>query len=367
LSAVPTKIRFLTDSSSDPFSVALRTRVDKYFTDRKLSKFCNTEMVVKSLIYFVGFWGIYGVIMSGSVSPIGMLFLAMFLGLLTAGIGFNIGHDAIHGAYSSKKWVNDLMSHSFTTMGADISLWRLLHNVVHHTYTNIPEVDGDLDPVPWLRFDHVRKHKWYHRFQHIYAPLLYTATSLVWVFKKDYQFARRRKHLVHNFPARTLQENLQMIGFKLLYYFAFIGAPLLFLDLPWYQILIGFIAMHMACGLALAVVFQLGHIVEGPSFPTFHDSPAGIQNSWLAHQLDTTADFGATSHVMEWLFGGLNCQVEHHLFPKICHVHYRHLSPIVAATAKEFGLTYHAYPSFWSAMRSHFRLMKQLGRPEFRT
>jgi linoleoyl-CoA desaturase len=354
------KIKFAPTETDDAFGKELRDRINHYFLKNNLSKKFNSLMLLKSFIYLALFFSIYGSILLGGFSYGTTIILWMFLGALTAGIGFNIGHDANHGAYSSSEWINRFMGASFLLLGADMYCWKVLHNTIHHSYTNIFEADGDLHPVSILRFDRRSSKLKIHRFQYLYAPLLYSFTSLIWVFRKDFQQIRRKKHLIFDIPAASRLQIFTLIFFKSIYYFAFLVLPLIILNHSWWQVLTGFLAMHFVAGFCLAIVFQLGHLVEGPDFPQL-DPENTILGSWWTHQLSTASNFSTQSRIAEWLFGGLNFQIEHHLFPKICHIHYRALSPIVKSTALEYGLPYHERPHFFSAFKSHITILKKLG------
>jgi linoleoyl-CoA desaturase len=133
------------------------------------------------------------------------------------------------------------------------------------------------------------------------------------------------------------------------------------MEATWWQFIIGFVAMNIAEGLVLGLVFQLAHVVEDTEIR--HATNNSIEDAWAIHQLKTTANFAPTNKLANFLCGGLNLQVEHHLFPKICHVHYRKLSVIVRQTAREFNLPYHENRSFLSALRSHYLFLKRLGTP----
>lgn len=353
-----TKVTFHNTHPSD-FTTVLKQRVDRYFQTKNISKNANGLMVAKTVFYFGGWIGLYAAVVSGHFSAPTMLLLMMLLGFFSAGIGFNVGHDAIHGSYAANPRVNKWISFAFEFMGANSYTWKIRHNVLHHTFTNIIGSDGDLESLPLLRFCVKPGRKWFHAYQHLYAPFLYCFTSLVWVFKKDYQHIleeRNDQRLNHPPPWHAY---VSLIGFKLLYYFSFLVLPIFILHIPVWQVAIGFLAMHFVMGFTLASVFQLGHCVEGPELLTY---PAGgkIEGSWTEHQLKTSSNFGR--HFLNtWFCGGLNFQIEHHLFTKICHVHYPALSKIVRQTAGEFDLPYHEHPSFFAGMRSHYRTLKFYG------
>ncbi len=354
------KVQFQSIQTND-FADLLKRRIEQYFESAKISKKANFEMVAKTIFYLSGLVGLYALIVSGLVGVWGALVCAIFLGLFTAGVGFNVSHDAIHGAYSHRPWVNALLGQTFALMGASVFTWKTAHNVIHHSYTNIPEADGDLDAVRLLRFYKRKAPDSLQRYQHWYAFGLYSLTSLVWVFFKDYAHVGRRKHLIYEKPKPPIYEYFILGGSKAAYYFTFLVLPMLITPFTWWQVLIGFLAMHLACGFFLALTFQLGHLVEGPEFP--HLPSTGVMpDTRIVHQLKTTANFATEGFVSNWLFGGLNFQIEHHLFPKICHVHYKRLAPIVRATAKEYGLPYHEYRTMLSATLSHLRYLKEAGR-----
>jgi linoleoyl-CoA desaturase len=145
------------------------------------------------------------------------------------------------------------------------------------------------------------------------------------------------------------------------YFFTAIGLPIIFSGFTWWQVLLGFFIMHCTAGMIMSIVFQMAHIVEGVDQPI--PNPSGnIENEWAIHQLQTTANFSRRSRIMNWFIGGLNFQIEHHLFPNICHIHYRKISHIVEKTALEYGLQYNMKTTFVHALVSHTRMLKSLGR-----
>lgn len=291
-----------------------------------------------------------------------MLALAMVLGVFAAGIGFNVSHDALHGAFSSRGWVNRILGNTFYLLGASPYVWKITHNVVHHTYTNIPGHDEDIDIAPGLvRLNPEEPRKSWHRYQHLYTFPLYALASLSWVFRKDYIKFFKSHIGQHKTAVHPKREYLKLFMSKLLYYGAFLALPYAVLDLAWWQVGVGFVAMHLAEGLVLGLVFQLAHVVEGTAFPV-PDESVTIQDTWAVHQLHTTANFSPRSRLAAFFCGGLNRQIEHHLFPKVCHIHYPAITAIVRSTAHEFGLPYLENRSFSSALASHFRLLRLLGK-----
>jgi linoleoyl-CoA desaturase len=361
-----TKVRFIDKDQSEFFST-VKSRVDTYFKENNLSKNANGLMYFKSVFFISGLVLFYGLIISNHFSPLIMLFMAIVLGMFAAFNGFNVCHDAIHGAYSANPVINKRLSYIFNMIGANAFVWSITHNVVHHTYTNMPGHDEDIEVAPGLiRLSPEDKVNKIQRFQHYYAFLLYGLASLSWVFKKDYAKFFQKKIGNYDNSKRPKGELFNLFFFKAVYYILFIVIPLVVLDITWWQFIIGFVCMHIAEGFVLGLVFQLAHIVEGVEFPYTNDK-GNIENAWAIHQMETTADFATKSFMATFLCGGLNMQVEHHLFPKVCHVHYPAINNIVRQTAKEFKVTYVENPTFFGALRSHFIMLKKFSNPDYPT
>lgn len=362
----PNAIRFA--STQADFFSTLNRRVNDYFKSNNLSRYANAEMVTKTMFMYAIYFIPYMLIITSTVTGLGWMFaLCVVMGIAIGGIGLSVMHDANHGAYSNKKWVNNLLGYSLNIVGGNAFNWKVQHNVLHHTYTNIHEVDEDISPRGVLRMCPHGEWRSFHRFQHFYAWFFYGLLTLVWVLVKD--FARIKKYEKEGFvkkqQASFRKELLILIASKLVYVLYIFVLPALILPLAWWQILLGFLVMHYIAGFILAIIFQPAHVIEGTEYP-LPDEEGKMDNSWAIHQLYTTTNFANKSRVFSWYVGGLNFQVEHHLFPNICHVHYRKISGIVEDTAKEFGLPYKSEPTFLDALWGHAKLLKQLGaRPEF--
>lgn len=342
------------------FRNVLQTRLDSYFRERHLSKHWDWRMATKVLCYVGGYIGIYSWIIVLPHSNAAYIGGMACMGLLTAGVGFNVGHDAAHHAFSEKAWINRFFSHAFSLIGVHVYTWRIIHNVIHHTYTNIPGADGDLNTVAALRYHDKVPAKSYHRYQYIYAFGLYCLASLMWVFSKDFVHMRKKEHCGYKKPKPPVLEWFFLLAGKLLHYNIFIFVPWLILGLPLSLVLSGFLLLHIVAGFCLASVFAVGHMVD--DIPIIvPDSDGQIQDQWAAHQLRTSANFASQSSFFFWTVGGLNFQIEHHLFPTVCHVHYQALAPIVRATAEEFSLPYYCYGSFPKALAAHVRYLKRFG------
>lgn len=354
------KVRFSGKDQSEFYPV-VKKLVDEYFKTNSISKNANYEMVLKSIFFLSAMFALYFMILLGNL-PFGiLLLLAILLGMVKAFIGFNICHDAIHGSYSSNSRVNNIMSYWFNFIGANAYVWKVTHNKVHHTFTNIPGHDEDLEVAPGLvRLSPHDPKKKIMKFQHFYAFLLYGMASLSWVFRKDYLKFFQSKIGETDNSKKPKGEIIKLFVWKAVYYMVFIVIPLLVMNIAWWQFLIGFVTMHLAEGFVLGLVFQLAHVVEGMSFP--EPSEEGrIDSCWAVHQMQTTANFSRKSALAKFFCGGLNFQIEHHLFPNICHVHYPQISKIVELTAVQYGIPYYENKTFIRALRSHYKTLKYFG------
>jgi linoleoyl-CoA desaturase len=355
-------IHFAKESKAhENFSSALKKNVANYFKENNISHNANGVMVIKTIVmislYLVPF------ILLLTINPTVWqgLGLAVLMGIGVAGTGMCVMHDAVHGSYSKKNWVNKTLGGTLYLLGNNILNWRIQHNVIHHTYTNIDGYDEDIDSNGPVRLAEHSPLKKFHKYQYIHAFFFYGLMTIVKTFYDFPQLAKYNKlGLTKGQNVNPTWEYLKMIFRKLVYLILIIGLPLYFTNLVWWQVIIGFFVMHWVAGLILAVIFQLAHVVEGAHQPLL--TPDGnIENEFAVHQLLTTANFGRNNKLLTWFVGGLNFQVEHHLFPHICHVHYKHLSYIVEQTANDFNLPYNIKPSFRSALKSHIQRLKELG------
>jgi linoleoyl-CoA desaturase len=358
------KVKFINTNQS-AFFATTRKRVDLYFKEKGISKNANGAMWFKTIFILGGFVSLYLLILSGWFGAMGMLGLAVLLGAFGAFLGFNICHDAIHGSFSASSKVNKGLSALFYLIGANPYLWNISHNIVHHTYTNIPGHDEDIEVAPGLiRLDESEKVNEIQRYQHLYAFFLYGLASLSWVLRKDY-IKFFQKQIGQHRAQHPKREYFNLFFFKLLYYFLFLALPMLVLDLAWWQAATGFLVMHLAEGMVMGLVFQLAHVVEGTDFP-LPNAEGNMEEAWAEHQMRTTANFAPKSALAAFFLGGLNRQIEHHLFPKVCHIHYPAISAIVRQTAAEHNLPYLESPTFRSAISSHYRILKKLGKEAYR-
>lgn len=353
-------IKFVSQEQTE-FFPTLRSRVNQYFKDQNLSRHGNREMVIKTVTLISLYVLSYVAILTLPVAAWLLLPFAVLMGIAKAGIGMSVMHDALHGSYSKKAFVNKMMGNSIYLLGANAFVWKVQHNVLHHTYTNIHGMDEDINTKVVIRLSQQAPVRSFHRFQHIYVFFLYGFLSLHLLANDLFKLLNyNRTGMVKQQKASIDKELIRLISLKLLYLFFVLVVPVLVTSLLWWQVLLGFIAMHLTAGLILSLVFQMAHIVEGAHQP-MPNQEGNIENAWAVHQLQTTANFSRNSRFLNWFIGGLNFQIEHHLFPNICHVHYPKISAIVEKTAAEFNLPYNIKPTFAHALKSHINMLKALG------
>jgi len=361
-----TPLRFQRKDETDFFKT-LNARVNDYFKNNNIKKTGNWKLHLKTVVMFSIFLTPYFLILTLGISQWWLLLFSVIIGVGMAGVGMNVMHDGNHGTYSSKKWINNFMGGSIYILSGNVYNWKVQHNVLHHTYTNIHGHDEDLDAGRILRFSkHAKWHR-FHRFQHYYSLLLYGLLTINWAITSDFSQMKRyiRRGLSADNKLNPIREWSVLVITKIIYLSIWIVIPILVLDIAWWKIFIGFFAMHYTAGLILSVVFQLAHVSDDVD-TQLPPADGQIKNVWAIHQLFTTTNFGTKNRLVNWFTGGLNHQVEHHIFPNISHVHYTKISAIVKKTAKEFNLPYKEFKTTRAALISHFHQLKELGKkPEF--
>lgn len=355
--------RVIYNNKNAVFFKSLKQAVDAYFKDQQIAKTGDWRLYSKALILVPVAIALYLFLLFAHYPAWLGIILSALWGVVLALVGFNIMHDACHGSYSSRKWVNELLSLSLNALGGNAFFWKSKHNIIHHTYTNVDGVDDDIAHSPIIRMCSTQR--WYpiHRVQHIYTPLLYSFSSIFWILTKDFINYFSRQIYTTPLPKMDRKEHVIFWVSKLMYVLFYIVLPILAVGfLPW---LVGFLVMHFTLGITLSVVFQLAHVVEETEFEFVAEDAEQvklIESEWAVHQIKTTANFSPNNKFISWCVGGLNYQVEHHLFPRICHIHYPELSRIVREKCVEYNLTYHSIPTMSGAFVSHIRLIKLLGR-----
>jgi linoleoyl-CoA desaturase len=353
------KIKF--NNNNPEFFNTLKDRVDSYFVDRNINETGNYKLYLKTVILISALIASYiWLVFFTPESNLLALLACIVMGVNVAAIGFNVMHDGAHGSYSSHKWVNTFMGFSLNILGGNVYIWSQKHNINHHSYTNVEGMDDDIDIKPYIRVHLDQKKSWYHQFQHIYGLLLYGLTYLFWIFFNDFKKYFTGKIADHT-PMRKMStaEHLNFWVSKILYVVFFIVFPFIFAGVV--PTIVGYSVMVFVAGIVIAIVFQLAHIVEDAHFITPEGDTMKIETEWAKHQINTTVNFATKSKSMSWLLGGLNFQVEHHLFPRISHVHYPEINIILKQTCEEFGIMYREFPTVLSAVKSHLIHLREIG------
>jgi linoleoyl-CoA desaturase len=343
------------------FFRTLNSRVNSYFKENNLAKTGNWKIHLKTIILFTVFLVPYFLILTLPMPFWVHLLLTILMGIGMAGIGMNVMHDANHGSYSTKSWVNKFMGGTIYVLAGNVHNWQIQHNVLHHTYTNIVGHDEDLDAGRIIRFSKSADWQKFHKFQHYYAVFLYGLLTFNWALTTDFKQMKEYldRKLSYGEPQAPRILWTTLVITKIIYVLIWIILPLI-MGITWWKLIIGFFVMHYTAGLILSIVFQLAHITNDATNPQPNEN-GEMENTWAIHQLFTTVNFAPKNKIINWYTGGLNHQIEHHIFPHICHVHYDKIAEIVKETAKECQLPYYEYKTFRSAVIAHFKHLKELG------
>ena len=350
------KLKFTGDNS---FHRELRRRVDDYFRQSERKQRDSRRMYLKTAIILASFVASYVLLVFFAATWWQGLLLSVALGITMSQIGFNIQHDAGHQAYSERRSVNKWLARSLDMVGGSSYIWHWKHAHFHHTYVNIDGYDSDIALGALARFSPEQKRHWHHRWQHIYLWVLYGFTAVSWHLHDDFRDIVTGTIGKRPMPRPRGKELLVFVLGKVVFFTLAFGLPLVFHSIG--AVLLFYTVSAMVAGLLLALVFQLAHAVEEASFPA-PNAPGHMDTPWAIHQLQTTVNFSRDSRVITWLVGGLNFQVEHHLFPRICHIHYPAIARVVETACREYGVPYHANHSFAAGIASHYRLLRRMGR-----
>ena len=349
------------DNRNNQFYQSLKTAVDQYFEVNHIKKTGDWRLYIKTITLVSAAIIIYGTLIFFKMNALPALLLCALLGFVFASIGFGVMHDANHGSYSTKPWLNDTLGLTANALGASSFFWKQKHNIIHHTYTNVDGIDDDIAKSPIIRQCETQKWVPAHKIQHLYLLPIYALSSIFWLFFMDFTKYFTRKIYTTEAWKLTPKNHLIFWVTKILYFTFYMIIPAIVWGFgPW---LLGFMMLHIVMGITLSLTFQLAHVVENTEFENVAlDETKHVETAWAEHEVRTSSNFAMNNPVVSWFVGGLNFQIEHHLFPKVSHVHYPAISKIVMEKCKEFNLPYNKYDTMFGAMASHFRVMKSLGK-----
>ena len=341
------------------FHAVLKKRVNDHFAETGQSFTGDTKIFIKAVILTTILIALYTHLVF--FTPVWYFAVAecLLLGLTISSIGFNVMHDGSHGSFSKHRWMNTLAAISLNVLGGNAFMWNMKHCVIHHAFTNVHDIDDDLNAGVLLRLSEHQKRYKVHSFQHYYVWFLYMQLYVFWIFVSDYKKYFTGK--IGDIPLKKMDIKDHLIFWKgkLLNLALYIVIPIIFAG--WFNWLIGFIIITQLSGLVLSIVFQLAHTVEPMKFPLVNEVSGKMEDEWAVHQLKTTANFATKNKLISWFVGGLNFQVEHHLFPKISHIHYPAINKIVKQACAEYNIPYYEFPRMRHAVVSHISHLKKLG------
>lgn len=344
---------------SSEFYRGLNLRINDYFHSRHLSRFATPQIFLKGIALLAAYITCYAGIYVFQNNYAALIVLYMLFGITGVMVVFNVVHDASHHAISKSKPLNNRLRYLGDIVGINTYIWDIRHNIQHHSFTNVLGGDLVIENIPLLRISPHQRLRKFHRLQPYYAVLLYMFYSLYWILVIDFKLFFQKNICNLKNIRHPVKEWVYLFFFKAFYIFYMIVLPVLLTDIPWYNVLLLFLLMHAAGGLLLSLVAVLGHFVMGPSFP----EPVNdvLQNSWSEHELEATIDFAPSSKLINWITGGLNTHVAHHLYPTVCHTHYYAITPIIEQYCREQGYPYRK-ESLGNALMSHFRFLKMLSK-----
>ncbi len=354
-------LKFISSDKQQHFTNTLRKNVNEYFKQKGISTKGNLSLYFQTIVMLTFYTIPFVLILTMPLNLWIFIIMWVISGIGMAGVGMCVMHDAVHGSYSEKGWVNNLFGGTMYLLGSNVFNWKIQHNFLHHTYTNIDNFDQDIGSKGPIRLSEHAPLRKIHKYQYVHAFFFYGLMTPTKLLKDFFQMTEfKNAGFTRQYHINPTYEYLKMVLFKLIYLFVFIGLPIIFTTFYWWQVLIGFFIMHWTAGCILSTVFQMAHVVEGTEQPLPNDK-GEIECEWAVHELKTTSDFARNNQFLNWFVGGLNFQIEHHLFPNISHVHYRNIAPIVEKTALEFGYNYNLKTTFAKAILSHIKRLKELG------
>lgn len=354
------KLKYNNSNDSKEFMTSLKSKIMLHIEENRKTQYANFQMWVK-VFWILALWaGTYGLIISNLIHGIWLFVLAIVHALTHLLIAFNISHDANHDALSKRPIINKLFSYSLDLIGVSSYFWRIAHNQQHHTYINVLHWDDNVNGYGIMRFSPDDAHRKIHRFQHIYASVLYGLVTLNYVTLKDFKLVF--KSIKYN-KAITIRAIVELFISKIFYFSYIFVIPMYLLKLPFVNVLATFVAGHFVVGLLLSYIFQCGHLTEDAHYPHIEDEH--IQDAWAIHVVKSTCDYASDNKVLTYLSGAINIHIAHHLFPTICHIHYKSLIPIIKETAQEHNLKYREHFGVVNAIASHLSMLKELGKTSY--
>ncbi len=292
-------------------------------------------------------------------TPVAFVLTYIGYGFAVLLLAFNFAHDFSHGTVFKNKNLNQLgFVLTYTLVGAHAEAWKLRHIHSHHYAPNVEGYDSDLEISSWIRVIPNSPHYWFHRYQHWYAPLAYTTYSLFWVFIKDFVLLFSKSQYGEH---KNFGYHLSFGAQKLAYLTYILVFPMLYSGQWWFTVLLGFLLMHLMQSLFLLFTFFMTHHVEATAYPTTNEN-GRINTSWVMNQIESSNDMHPFSEPANFILGGFNNHIAHHLFPHYHHIHYPRINRILYKVLAQHHITPNQ-TTYWGGVLSHLRLLKRMSRP----
>lgn len=353
-------MRFEPEKVGGFYSVA-KERVEAYLANAHKSPRAGWMLLLKAVIFISLVAGSYAAILiigeGWILLPLGVVFAVSALLL-----AINIGHDASHDAVFRSPLLNIIVQRAcFLPTGINAYLWRMRHLNSHHLFPNVNGSDTDIDENPVMRLSPNQPWKWHFQFQHIYAPFMYLFAAshttmwgdFIYLFKKQLANMTNIKH--------PWYEYVLFFFSKLVYVTLVLIIPMLVLNIPWWQVLIGYAIVKFIASFVFVFLLIGTHFSDLADFPVPDAKTGSVGRTWAEHNMATACDWSPHSLLAHWISGGVNAHASHHLFPDICHTHYPEVARIIEKAAAEFGVPYN-HVTMLGMVKSHFRFLYQLGR-----
>jgi linoleoyl-CoA desaturase len=353
-------IRYQSADTSDKIYRQIRQRSEAYFKENHCSKFADANFGIKIavtlLLTVVGYGGIF--------YATSYLFLAvsyLLFGFAAILISINLGHDAAHGAVTGNKAIDDIIFRIvFSLQGLSGYLWQIRHNNSHHVFPNVYENDSDMELGGLILFDPNEGVKKFHKYQYLYAPFLYQFATLVLLFYQDYEMLERREHgnlLINNIP---IAEWIKFFLAKIVHLTLYLVFPLVFSSFSWGYVLLAYLTMHFIVSSFMMFTFVISHHVMEVDYVAPEKENTLVGDAWIHHQIVTTIDFNENSRLANFIFGGFNLHIAHHVFPEINHTHYPALTKIIKDVLTENDLDWYKSFHFFKGCRSHIQHLRRV-------
>ncbi len=353
------KLKYTSKDTPDHILKQIKARSDKYFENKKEGKNAGPLLWIKAFVFLAIFGAaFYTTFQIDSFIILCLLYLTMGTSLLLLGI--NLGHDAAHHCITGNKKIDDLLfQFSFNINGMGSYYWQIRHNSSHHIFPNVLNYDSDLETTNLLLLHSSQKSHYWHKFQHIYATFLYMLSSILWILFIDFTFFFKKQQANLNFKKFQAYELAKMAVIKVNYLVIFVALPIYFSSFSTWQIISAFLIMHFLVSAFLTYTFFISHHVQEVPYIAAEESKQLVDDAWVHHQIITTIDFNADSPVANFIFGGFNLHIAHHIFPEVCHTHYPELTKIIKEVLAENKLDWYQSFSFFEGVSSHIKHLKK--------